>query len=65
MAVDLEQITSPVKYNCYIHNGEKWVKYITQTSNKPRLNFVYNNLNPEAAVLGFAVLGTMKLGEEI
>ena len=48
---------------CRIFNGENWVTHYTCIDNKRKKNYVYKSKYTEGAVLGHAVLGTMKLGE--
>ena len=54
---------TPIKKICYIYDGEKWVRHYTNVTNIRRCNYVYKNRNPETAMLGFAKLGIMKLGQ--
>lgn len=53
----------PKKTICRIFNGENWVTHYTCIGNKRKKNYVYKSKNIESAVLGYAKLGTMKLGE--
>ena len=53
----------PKKIICRIFDGENWVIHYARIDNKRRQNYIYKSRNPESAVLGLAVLGTMKLGE--
>lgn len=55
----------PFKRIVHIYDGENWVKHYVRVTNKRRQSCIYKNLNdnPENAILGFAKLSTMKLGE--
>lgn len=55
----------PFKRIVHIYDGENWVKHYVRVTNKRRQSYIYKNLNdnPENAILGFAKLSTMKLGE--
>ena len=56
-------MVSNVKQDCYIFNGEKWIKYSVYVENKRYNSYNFKAQNPVTAVLGSATLGTMKLGE--
>lgn len=59
--------TIPLKQICYVYDGEKWTRHYTYVSNKRMCNYIsqYNeqDINQETAMLGFAKLGIMKLGQ--
>lgn len=62
-SADQLSIVQPSKRICRIYNGEQWVTHYVRVSEKRRQSYIYKSRNPESAVLGFAMLGTMKLGE--
>lgn len=53
----------PKKIICRIFDGENWIIHYARIDNKRRQNYIYKSKNPESAVLGYATLGSMKLGE--
>ena len=59
MATELKDVAQ----DCYIFNGVKWVKYSCYVKNKHLTPYIYKSLNPQTATLGYATLGTMRLGE--
>ena len=56
-------LSSPTKQDCYIFDGTKWVKHSCYVGNKRMGLHIYKSMNPQTAALGFAMLGTMRLGE--